>query len=130
MATSLNETTYFRYARRIDGRMEPVDVARHNGRLIPRFDPSWTDSSTDISTGELDELIAEVSYNLNPLERATWLKLIDGQSVELIADSEGISRSAVYERIRGNSKKQGGMVRKNDYVRLWWGLRRDKPRFL
>jgi DNA-directed RNA polymerase specialized sigma24 family protein len=128
MAEPFNETTYFQYARRIDGRLEAIDTTRHNGRLVPRFDPSWTDSISDLSEddSELEELIAELSYNLNPLERRTWLQLIDGLPVEQIADAEGVSRTAVYERIRGNFKKQGGMVKKNDYVRIWWNLRQSQ----
>lgn len=125
MAEPFNETTYFRYARRIDGHLEAIETGRHNGRLVPRFDPSWTTPTPDPpdSDSDLEELIAELSYNLSPLERRTWLQLIDGLSVEQIAHAEGVSRAAVYERIRGNSKKQGGMVKKNDYVRIWWNLR-------
>jgi hypothetical protein len=125
MQNRFDETTYFHYARRIDGRLESVDCARHNGRLVPRFDPSWTDVACGgpADDSEFEELIAELSYNLNAAESRTWLKLIDGQSVEHIAQTEGVSRAAVYERIRGNSKNQGGMVKKNDYVRLWWNLR-------
>ena len=34
--------------------------------------------------------------------------------------------AAIYERIRGNSKGQGGMIRKNDYVHIWWRDQRNK----
>jgi len=131
MPHDFNETTYFRYARRLDGRLESIDTDRHNGRLVPRFDPSWTqpDTGEELNT-ELEELIAVLSYNLTTLERKTWLKLLEGQSVEVIADAESVSRAAVYERIRGNSRGQGGMVKKNDYVRLWWERRQKELRHL
>ena len=59
-------------------------------------------------------------YGLNRIERRTWLMLLLGESITQIADREKRSRSAIYHRIRGNSKGQGGMIRKNDYVRIWW----------
>jgi len=43
-----------------------------------------------------------------------------------IATAEGVSRNAVYERIRGSSKRHGGMAAKNPYVAIWWRLRQEK----
>lgn len=37
---SYDETTYFRYRRKIDGSLEQIDIARCNDRLVPRFAPS------------------------------------------------------------------------------------------
>jgi len=121
------DVTYFRYARRLDGSLEPIDVARRNGRLVPQFDPSWTTPPAELneSASEFDELIAEITNGLTAAEVRTWLKLVDGISVDAIATEEGITRSAIYERIRGNSKQQGGMVKKNDYVRIWWERRQN-----
>jgi hypothetical protein len=65
-------------------------------------------------------------YNLNRTERRTWILLLLGQSIVEIARKEGISRAAIYERIRGNFQGQGGMIRKNDYVHIWWRDQRKK----
>lgn len=61
--------------------------------------------------------------NLNTLERATWKRLLTAQSIASIAQQDGVSRAAVYSRIEGNGKGQGGMTRKNFWVLLWWRLR-------
>jgi hypothetical protein len=119
-----NETTYFRYCRTLDGRLEPVDTFIHNGRVVPRFVPETRKPQTDRS--DFKRLIREVMYNLNRTERRTWVSLLLGQSIVEIARKEEVSRSAIYERIRGNSKGQGGMIRKNDYVHIWWRDQRKK----
>src|SRR4029077_15969191 len=62
--------------------------------------------------------------NLNSLERETWRKILGAQSVASIANEEGVSRAAIYARIKGNRKGQGGMIGKNFWVLLWWRLRR------
>jgi hypothetical protein len=36
------------------------------------------------------------------------------------------SRTAIYERIRGNSKGHGGMIAKNLYVAIWWRTRQAR----
>jgi len=61
--------------------------------------------------------------NLNPIQRRTWRKVLSGQSISSIAHGEGISRKAVYDRIQGNAKGQGGMIAKNFWCLLWWRLR-------
>ncbi len=115
-----DETTYFRYIRTLDGRLEPVDVARHNGRLIARFSPAHTDpEGTRAAGSDFRRLIREVMYALNRTERRTWGLLLLGNSIVEVARAERVSRAAIYERIRG-SKGCGGMIRKNDYVRIWW----------
>src|SRR5262245_47177761 len=100
------EVSYFRYIRKLDGTLEAVDLARRNGRLVPRFHPSVTEAELTCDgqdSTEYQELVAELSYNLNLLERRTWLKLMDGQPIEHIAADEGVTRTAIYERIRGSS---------------------------
>ena len=126
MNTESNELLYFRYCRTLDGGAIPVDTAKQNGRLVPRFSPGQFEPAPDEGDGELDELIAEICQNLTTIERRTWLELIDGLTVLDIAATEGVSRSAIYERIRGNSKGHGGMVAKNPYVAIWWRLRQEK----
>lgn len=96
------ETTYFRYVRKLDGSLEPVDLARRNGRLVPRFHPSVTEPegrSADAETSDFQELVEEVSQNLTETERRTWLRILDGRSILDIAEEDGVSRAAVYCRI-------------------------------
>src|ERR1017187_2865836 len=61
---------------------------------------------------------------LTPIERETWRKILGGQSIASIAKEEGVSRAAIYARIEGNGKGQGGMIAKNFWVLLWWLMRR------
>jgi hypothetical protein len=61
--------------------------------------------------------------NLNPIERETWRKILNAESIASIADEEGVSRAAVYNRILGSSRGRGGMIRKNFWVLLWWEMR-------
>ena len=122
-----SETTYFRYCRTVDGALVPVDVAKRNARLVPRFHPSITEPPPNApdESDEYRELVEEVSQNLTPVERRTWLRLLDGRSVLDIAAEDGVSRAAIYERIRGNPKR-GGMIARNPYCQIWWN-RRQAP---
>jgi hypothetical protein len=102
MDSSDYETSYFRYVRKLDGSLEPVDLARRNGRLVPRFHPSVTEPevrSEDAETSDFQELVEEVSQNLSETERRTWLRILDGRSILDIAEEDGVSRAAVYCRI-------------------------------
>jgi len=118
----LDETTYFRYVRTLDGRLEPIDVVLHNKRLVPRFSPTAAEPPS-AEPSDFKRLVREVMYGLNRTERRTWLNLLLGLSIVEVACKEKVSRTAIYERLRGNSKGQGGMIRKNDYVRIWWERR-------
>lgn len=122
-----SELLYFRSARRISGRAETIDVTRRNGRLVPRFDYSWTVPDADPDPEyEATELVAEISQGLTAIERRTWLNILNGKSVAEIAAEEGVSRTAIYERIRGSSKGHGGMLTKNEYVAIWWQIRQHR----
>ncbi|MGA2268777.1 MAG: hypothetical protein ABSH44_09940 [Bryobacteraceae bacterium] len=123
-----SEVSYFRYCRKLDGTLEPVDVAKRNDRLVPRFHPSITEPpppSDPEDSDEYRELVEEVSQNLNPIERRTWLRLLDGRSVLDIAAEDGVSRAAIYERIRGSAKR-GGMIARNPYCLIWWNRRQGQ----
>lgn len=124
-----SESIYFRSCCSITGAVRDLHSCRRNGYPMLVFPADVAEPDPEPDEGELAELVEELSYNLNPLERRTWLKLMDGQPVEHIAADEGVTRTAIYERIRGNSKAWGGMVKKNDYVRHWWERRReDQPK--
>ena len=113
-----SEVLYFRYYRTFEGSLAPVDVARRNGRAVPRFHPSVTDHSTssDEESAEYQELVNEVCQHLNEVEQRTWLRIIDGRSILDIASEEGVSRPAIYDRIKR-------MVAKNEYCAIWWRLK-------
>lgn len=119
-----NETTYFRYIRTLNGSLEPIDLVRQNGRCVPRFSPRILSGQTDTPKSDFIPLYREIMYGLSRLERRTWLPLLFGRSLDEVAKSQGVSRAAIYARIRGNSKGQGGMIRKNDYVAIWWCMQR------
>ena len=121
-----DETRYFRYIRTFAGRLEPVDFARRNGRLVPNFSPEHTEADPGQGVrSDLKPLLRELMYALNRTERRTWLLLLLGYSIVEIARKERVSRPAIYARIRGNRKKQGGMIRKNEYVAIWWRNQRN-----
>jgi len=69
---------------------------------------------------ELMPLLRELMYGLNRIERRTWLLILLGTPIIEIARKDKVSPAAIYSRIRGNAKGQGGMIRKNDYVHIWW----------
>lgn len=120
---SREELNYFRYCRNIEGRLVPIDLAVQNGRVVPRFErslfePAITD---DEESNEYVELVEEVSQNLNHIERCTWLRILDGISILDIAAEDKVSRAAIYDRLNR-------MVRKNDYVAIWWERRKKANR--
>lgn len=86
-------------------------------------------ASVESRQNQVQELLDELSKNLTPLERSTWERLMDGSSIAEIAGQDSIKCSAVYARIRGNSKGQGGMISKNEYVALWWSLHDKKKNY-
>jgi hypothetical protein len=113
----------------IDGSIHKVNWGKRNGLPVPLLTPALTDYSPMNSERDGDiraeNLFKQLSGNLTKVERRTWRKLlVEGKSIAQVAIDEGVSRNAVYERIRGNSKGQGGMIAKNDFVALWW-LRRS-----
>jgi DNA-directed RNA polymerase specialized sigma24 family protein len=120
-----DETTKFQRYRDITGQIEPVQMARRNGKPVPSFSPHLAEPDPNPRSRELKELLRELMYGLNRKERRAWLLLLLGVPIIDIAQREGVSRSAIYERIRGNSKGQGGMIRKNDYVHIWWRDQRN-----
>lgn len=123
------ESLIFQSCRSLDGSIHSVNLGRRNGKLTPLFHPAWTSwlgQPKEVCKNRFVNIRREISRNLTPVERRTWKKLIDGKSILEIAKEEGVSRTAIYERIRGNSKAQGGMIAKNDYVAAWWYLRTRK----
>lgn len=117
------ETLRFRVCRDLHGAMQNVSGGKRNGKPAIFF-PQRTTEAAPPTTPEPDICEqARLFVNLNPLERQTWCKILSAQSVASIAKEEGVSRAAIYARIQGNIKGQGGMIGKNVWVLLWWRLR-------
>lgn len=114
-----SDVIQFHQYRRIDGTVEPVDLIWRNRRPEMHFPPAAIEFPLYLEaeeSPEYKELIDEVCQNLNDIERRTWLRIIDGRTILDIAAEEGVTRPAIYDRIRR-------MVRKNSYVAIWWRLK-------
>ena len=110
------------------GQTHRANIFRRNGRRAPVLSPACI---------QLPDRALEVVppweqpryfVNLNAVQRRTWGKILRGWSIRQIAAEEGVRRSAIYARIEGNTKGQGGMIAKNFWVLLWWRLRQRQNR--
>jgi DNA-binding CsgD family transcriptional regulator len=113
------ETNQFPQYHRIDGAVETVSLIRRNRRPELQFPPAVIEFPLYLEaeeTPEYRELVDEVCQNLSETERRTWLRIIDGRSILDIAREEGVSRQAIYDRIKR-------MVEKNEYCAIWWRLK-------
>jgi hypothetical protein len=110
----------FRVFRDLHGSVQSAGGGRRNGKPAVFFPQSLSEPPDPAAerTDLCDQL--RLFVNLNALERETWRKILQAQSIATIAEQEGVSRAAIYARIQGNNKGQGGMVAKNFWVLLWW----------
>jgi len=110
------ETVCYRYCRDLNGHLVPIDVFKHNGRLVPRFPQDAGEVyllPEDRESPDYGELVEEICQNLNALEKRRWLLAIhDGRTISQIARMEDVSRQAIICCFRR-------MTLKNPYVRLW-----------
>jgi hypothetical protein len=117
--SNYSDADRFHHYSRIDGVVEPLGQIRRNRRTEMQFPSNVVEFPLYLEAEEnLDykELVDEVCLNLNETERRTWLRIIDGRSILDIADEEGVSRAAIYDRIKR-------MVKKNSYCAIWWRLK-------
>ena len=123
MAPDDLESFGFRACRDLYGGVRQIGVGRRNGRPAIFFPPGIAEPivPTDPSPALWEQ--EGLFVNLTPIERETWCKILGAQSIASIASEEGVSRAAIYARIEGNGKGQGGMIAKNFWVLLWWLLR-------
>ena len=116
--TSL-ELLQFRRCRDLHGNVASVTVGRRNGKPAAFITARFEDPEPAPEPQEFEDN-PKYFVNLNPLERETFRRILKGQSIANIAEEDGVKRSAIYARICGNSKGQGGMIAKNFWVLLWW----------
>jgi len=117
------ESFRFKICRDLYGGVQPISTGRRNGRPAIFFPPDIA-KPTALPGPAPDLREQERLYvNLTPIERQTWRKILSAQSIASIASEEGVSRAAIYARIEGNGKGQGGMIAKNFWVLLWWLMR-------
>jgi hypothetical protein len=116
-------TVFFQACNTLDGRSERVGLGRRNGHPVMLLPPNWAENTPQqaCSSPWIDD--PRFYVNLNVVERRTWRQILSAISISTIAAEEGVSRAAIYARIQGNSKGQGGMIGKNVWVLLWWRLR-------
>ena len=110
-----DEVTYFRCCRTLDGRLEPIDTARRNGRSIPLFAANILEPrlSEGCQSDEPSlEFLDEICYALTERQRQVWLTRLDSPSAAEAARRLGITHPAVLDFI-------DRMAARNVYVRHW-----------
>jgi|CZKX01.1.fsa_nt_gi hypothetical protein len=114
------ESFRFKTCRDLYGGVQQISTGRRNGRPAIFFSPDIAEPTAP--TGPAPDLREQerLFVNLTPIERETWRKILAAQSIASIAKEEGVSRAAIYARVEGNCKGQGGMIAKNYWVLLWW----------
>jgi hypothetical protein len=122
MDDSFFETLRFHRYRDFSGQVHRTTGGRRNGKPAIFFSPTSFEPEPAPDTPDYSEE-PRFFLNLNAVERATWKRLLSAQSIASIAEQDGVSRPAIYARIEGNGKGQGGMIAKNFWVLLWWRLR-------
>jgi hypothetical protein len=123
VSISNDSAILFQTCNTLDGRSTRVAVGRRNGHPVVLLPPNWTDSTPQQARSRVWVDDPRFYVNLNAIERRTWRQILSAISINAIAAEEGVSRAAIYARIQGNSKGQGGMIGKNVWVLLWWRLR-------
>lgn len=122
--TTSDPLATFQSCRTLDGHTEPIAFARRGGRRVATMNPVWAEGGPSVvpSCPWIDD--PRFYVNLNQIESRTWRQILSGLSIRAIAEGEGVSRSAIYNRIAGNRLGHGGMVGKNVWVLMWWRIRR------
>lgn len=118
-----DDAKFYAYIRRLDGRLEPADPIRRCGKLVPRHEPeSRKEDTQPRPLRSVLKVYRHVMSGLNRRQRRTFLLLLFGWTPEDVARSFGVSRPAIYARIRGRGGR-GGMIARNAFVSDWWDAR-------
>ena len=120
-----DETRLFRRFLSPAGDVERLDEIRRNGNGVPRPTPLCHSEMQHTNIVVLLQTYRTLMYNLNSIERRIWVPLLLGRSIDEVAKAFGVSRPALYSRIRGDGKGYGGMISKNENVEIWWRRRKD-----
>jgi hypothetical protein len=111
------------------GRRHPVSLAKHNGRAIVVHSCFNDAGETPVDEPDVERgdpwmerlrrlVLFSASGRFSRIElRTIYALAIDGLSVAQIAHIDQCSRQAVLARLHGNSKGQGGLLKKT--VRFW-----------
>jgi hypothetical protein len=121
-----DDILHFHCCRDFDGSIRPVDLYRRNGRLAVCVHRVTSDAGPVDAEDPFIRHRTVLAAGLTAIEERTWHRLVSGWSIDVIAAAEGVSRAAIYARIRG-SHGTGGMVHKNAWVAHWW-QRRQRER--
>jgi hypothetical protein len=122
--TSDHSPILFQTCNSLSGCSQKIGIGRRNGRPMVSLPPNWADDLQQPQFSSCNWVDDPRFYvNLNEVERRTWRQILSAISINAIAREEGVSRTAIYARIQGNSEGQGGMIGKNFWVLLWWRLR-------
>ena len=119
------ETRQFPVFRNLHGAVQYATTGKRNGQPSVFFSPGCAEPSLEPVVERNLRDHPRLFVNLNSVERETWRKILAARSIADIAKEEGTSRAAIYERIRGNSRGQGGMIAKSPWVLLWWRSRQS-----
>lgn len=117
------DVAQFHCCRDLYGNIHSVALCKRNGRTALCFDPG--SASHDDELDNRRYAVKGIFDNLTKVELRTWKRALAARSIGQIAEEENVTRQAIYGRFRGNSKKQGGMIAKNRWVREWWTRRKE-----
>jgi hypothetical protein len=122
-STGNDESRQFRLYRNSDGSIEPLGAVRRNGVAVPRLSSQENSTNQPSRHSTLLQTYRELMQGLNSTERRIWVKLLLGLSVDEVAAMFGVSRAAIYSRIRGDRKGYKGLIAKSKNVAIWWDRR-------
>lgn len=104
---------------RLDGSVSKLNVIRRNRKNSVLIRAENILPQSELVAECRDRKLPSRLANLNPTQARTFEQILSGKSISAIAEEEGVSRSAIYSRIRG-SHGRGGMIHKNLWALLWW----------
>lgn len=116
-----HDVVKFRLYRSFNGSFSPLDVVRRNRKVVPSFRPRSFEPGSEPDLHPRRNQLPARLLNLTPIQARTFDHILKGKSIAEIAREEGVSRSAIYQRIKG-TRGRGGMISKNPWAYIWWVL--------